>query len=78
MESAADNHQLINAKYFEQKGFGLMIEEKNLQKELFNLLQSIQKDKSILDQIKQNQVKHDDRNVFKNIKGELVKIFYED
>ena len=55
-----------------------MIEEKNLQKELFNLLQSIQKDKSILDQIKQNQVKHDDRNVFKNIKGELVKIFYED
>ena len=78
LESAADNHQLINAKYFEQKGFGLMIEEKNLQKELFNLLQSIQKDKSILDQIKQNQVKHDDRNVFKNIKGELVKIFYED
>ena len=78
LESAADDHQLINAKYFEQKGFGLIIEEKNLQKELFNLLQSIQKDKSILDQIKQNQVKHDDRSVFKNIKEELVKIFYED
>ena len=50
--------------------------KKIFKKELFNLLQSIQKDKSILDQIKQNQVKHDDdRNVFKNIKGELVKYF---
>ena len=40
------------------KGFGIMIEEKDLKTKLFNLLQSMDKDKSILNEIKTNQKKY--------------------
>ena len=60
-----------------EKGFGIMIEEKDLKNKLFNLLQSIHKDKSVLKSIKTNQKKHSDKNVFMNIKKEITKLFYE-
>ena len=53
---------------FDDKGFGIMVEEKDLKNKLFNLLQSIHKDKSMLNLIKKNQKKHSDKNVFMNIK----------
>ena len=54
-----------------------MVEEKDLKNKLFNLLQSIHKDKSMLNLIKKNQKKHSDKNVFMNIKEEIAKLFYE-
>ena len=77
MASSSENHQLKNAEYFVEKGFGIMVEEKDLKLKLFNLLQSIHQDKSMLNSIKINQKKHSDKNVFMIIEKEIKKLFYE-
>jgi len=77
LPSSAENHQLKNAQYFMEKGFGNVVEEKDIHNKLFNLLQSIHKDKSMLNTIKINQKKHSDKNVFLNINKEIIKLFYE-
>jgi len=77
LPSSAENHQLKNAQYFMEKGFGNVVEEKDIHNKLFNLLQSIHKDKSMLNTIKKNQKKHSDKNVFLNINKEITKLFYE-
>ena len=65
------------AKDFSEKGFGIMLEEKDLNNGLFNLLQSIHNDKSMLKSIEENQKKHSDKNVFVIIRNEITKLFYE-
>ena len=77
LASSSENHQLKNAKYFEEKGFGIMIEEKDIDNKLFKLLQSIHQDKSMLKSIESNQNKYSDEMVFKNIIKEITKLFYE-
>ena len=37
--SSSENHQLKNAQYFVRKGYGFMVEEKDINNKLFNLLQ---------------------------------------
>ena len=61
LPSSSENHQFLNAQFFIKKGYGYMIEEKNIKNELFNLLQSIHQDKSMLNLIKINQKKHNDK-----------------
>ena len=77
LATSSENHQLKNAKYFMKKGLGFMIEEKNIQNELFDLLQSIHKDKSMLESIKANQNMYSDKDVYKKIKKEVTKLLYE-
>ena len=77
LSSSSENHQFKNAQYFSEKGFGIMLEEKDLNNGLFNLLQSIHNDKSMLKSIEENQKKHSDKNVFVIIKKEITKLFYE-
>lgn len=77
LPSSSENHQLKNAQYFTKKGFSIMVEEKNIKNKLFDLLQSMHKDKSILNLIKINQKKHSDKGVFTTIKEEITKLFYE-
>ena len=77
LKTSSENHQQKNAEYFVKKGAGFMIEENNIENKLFDLLQSIHKDKSILSLIKKNQDKHCDKNVFTIIKKEIDKLFYE-
>ena len=71
LPSSADNHQLKNAVYFEKKGYGLLIEESKIEEDLFKLIKSIHKDKSILDKIKNKQTNHSDKEVFKNIHNQI-------
>ncbi len=78
LATSSENHQLKNAQYFERKGFGVLVEEKDIKNKLFDLLQSIHKDKSILNVMKINQNKHTDKDVFMIIKKEINKLFYED
>ena len=54
-----------------------MLEEKDVNKGLFNLLESIHNDKSMLKSIEANQKKHSDKNVFLIIGKEITKLFYE-
>ena len=77
LESSAENHQYKNAQYFNKKGYGIMIEEKNLRNKLFDLLHSIHEDKSVINSIKQNQDKHTDKNVFDIINKKIINLFYE-
>ena len=77
LASSSENHQFKNARYFSEKGFGIMLEEKDINKGLFNLLQSIHNDKQMLKLIETNQKKHSDKNVFTIIREEITKLFYE-
>ena len=77
LASSSENHQLKNAQYFNEKGLGIMLEEKDVNKGLFNLLESIHNDKSMLKSIETNQKKHSDKNVFVIIKKEITKLFNE-
>lgn len=77
LRTAADNHQFKNAKYFEKKGFGIILKEENIDDELFQLLHSMHKDKSILDNMIQKQQTHNDKFVFKKLDKEIEKLFYE-
>ena len=71
LPSSADNHQLKNAIYYEKNKYSFLIEEKNLGKELFPLLEKINNDMSLLDQIKTKQSQYSDKLVFRNIDKEL-------
>ena len=77
LTSSSENHQLKNAQYFVRKGYGFMVEEKDINSKLFNLLHSIHRDKSMLKLIKINQHKYSDKNVFTILKKEILKFFYE-
>ncbi len=77
LASSSENHQLKNAQYFSEKGFSLLVEEKDIKNKLFYLLELIHKDKSMLKKIETNQKKHSDKNVFEIIKKEITKLFYE-
>ena len=50
--SSADNHQFKNAEFYEKKGYGYLLEEKDIKNKLFNLINSIFRDKSLLKGIK--------------------------
>ena len=45
LPTSADNHQLKNAIYYEKKGFGYLIDEKDINDQLYDLIKSIYKDK---------------------------------
>jgi UDP-N-acetylglucosamine--N-acetylmuramyl-(pentapeptide) pyrophosphoryl-undecaprenol N-acetylglucosamine transferase len=77
LPTSADNHQLKNAYYYQNKNFGYLIEEKDLDNKLFDLIKSFYKDKSLIKKIKINQSQYSDKNVFNNINQQLEKIIYE-
>ena len=77
LPSSADNHQLKNALYYEKKNFSYLIEEKDLDNKLFNLIKSINEDKFLIEKIRINQSQYSDKNVFNNINKQVKKIFDE-
>ena len=77
LPTSADNHQLKNALFYEKKNFSYLIEEKDLNNELFNLIKSLYEDKSLIKKIKMNQRQYSDKYVFQNINLQLEKIIDE-
>ena len=77
LPTSADNHQFKNAFYYKKKGFGYLIEEKDLNSQLYDLIKSIFKDKSLLKNILINQGQYSDKNIFKNININVEKIINE-
>ena len=67
LPSSADNHQLKNAIHYKKNGYSYLIEEKDLEAELFKLIKEISKDLSLLDQITKKQKQYSDKSVYKNI-----------
>ena len=77
LPSSADNHQLKNAIYYKKKGFGFLIEEKDLNNELYLLIKTIYNNKSLIKNILINQNQYSDKNIFQNINIHIEKIINE-
>ena len=77
LKLSAENHQFKNAQYFENKGYGIMLEESNVEKKLFDLLKNLNNNKKMIISVKENQEKYSDKKVFSNIKDLITNLFYE-
>ena len=70
-----DNHQYLNAKYYEDKNYCWLVEESNFNSiNLFKLIKDIIIDKNKLENIRENMKKNYDNNVYKNIENIIVKL----
>ena len=76
LPQSIDNHQYLNAKYYNDKGCCWLMEQKNFSiTNLFNLLMSIFKDKKKLEDIRLNMKKNNSGDVYlkvENVIKELI------
>ena len=77
LPSSADNHQLKNAEFYKNKGYGYLLEEKNINTELYSFIKKIYIDKTLIKNILLNQRQYSDKNVFRNLKNNIDKIIDE-
>ena len=77
LPSSADDHQLKNATFYKNKNFSFLVEEKDLNDKLLNLLKEIYENMSKLDEISANQRQYSDKHVYENIHKVLDKILNE-
>ena len=68
LPTSADNHQFKNAKFYLKKGYGYLLEEKDIENKLNNLINSLFVEKSPIKTIISNQRQYSDKNVFSNLK----------
>ncbi len=74
LPSSADNHQLKNAKFFEKKGYGFLVEEREIEEKLFLLIKSIHEDKDLLNKMRKIQNKYSDKKTLKKIDKEIKEL----
>jgi UDP-N-acetylglucosamine--N-acetylmuramyl-(pentapeptide) pyrophosphoryl-undecaprenol N-acetylglucosamine transferase len=74
LSTSADNHQHKNAIYYEKKGFGYLLPEKDINNRLYKLIKSFSENKYLIKNILANQSQHSDKNVFKIINTHIEKI----
>ncbi len=77
LSTSADDHQLKNAEFYQKKGYGFLLREKEIKDKLFDLISSIFHDKSILKNIISNQRQYSDKDIFRNLNIEIKKITNE-
>ena len=77
LPTSADNHQYKNAEFYEKKGYGYLMEEKDIRNKLYNLINSMFNDKSNLNSILSNQRQYSDKDILKNLTGHIKKILNE-
>jgi len=75
LPQSIDNHQYLNAKYYNDKGCCWLIEQKNFSiTNLFNLLMSIMKDKKKLENIKLNMKKNNSVDVYSKVENAIKEL----
>tara|TARA_B100001175_G_C19488624_1_gene631313 strand:+ start:530 stop:1606 length:1077 start_codon:yes stop_codon:yes gene_type:complete len=73
--NSVDNHQFLNAKYYENEGCCWILEQKYFNKQnLHDLIVETIKNKNKLENIKQNMKKNNYTNAYKEIEKEIEKI----
>ena len=77
LPSAADNHQFFNAKYFEEKGYCFLIEEKEVSVKLYETLMDLSKNKKKLFFTQEKMNKHSDSKTLNKIEELIKKIIDE-
>jgi len=76
LPNSIDNHQYLNAKYYENKGCCWLLEQNNFNTEnLFNLIMEVIKNKNKLENIRKNMKKNYNKNVYSNIENEIKEFF---
>ncbi len=76
LPTSADNHQYKNAVFYKKKGYGYLLNEKDIKNKLFDLIYNIYKDQSLL-KILSNQRQYSDKKIFSKLDIELKKIINE-
>ena len=75
LPNSIDNHQYLNAKYYENKGCCWLLEQNNFTSEkLSNLIIEIIKNKNKLESIRENMKKNYKKNVYKDIENQVKEI----
>tara|TARA_B100001057_G_scaffold302730_1_gene302944 strand:+ start:115 stop:1209 length:1095 start_codon:yes stop_codon:yes gene_type:complete len=77
LPSSADNHQYKNAEYYKKKGYGYLLEEKDIKNKLYNLINSIFIKKSLIKNILSKQSQYSDKDIYNNLNNKLEKIINE-
>ncbi len=77
LPTSADNHQHKNAEFYEKKGYGYLLREKDIKNKLFDLIKLIFEDKLLLKNILLNQKKYSDKDIFIKLKTQIEKIINE-
>ena len=77
LPSSADNHQYINAKFYEKKGMCFLLEEKNISEDLYKLIFTNFKDNTKFNSIILNQRQYSDKDVFNKLNFNIEKIINE-
>ena len=77
LPSSADNHQLKNAEFYKKKGYGFLLEEKDIKYKLYDLIISIFKDNNRIEKILSNQRQYSDKDIFKNLDDQIKKVLNE-
>ena len=75
LPSSIDNHQLKNAKYFNEKSYCYLLEQKFLISELFNILKDAHQDRDKLYSFRQKMSKHSDKECLKKVKQIIENYF---
>ena len=69
-----DNHQYLNAKYYENRGCCLLLEQYNFNAEnLFNIIMETMKNKNKLEDIRKNMKKNYSNTVYSIVENEIKK-----
>ena len=63
--------------FIKEKGYGYLLEEKDVKDKLFDLIVSLNKNKLLIKNLLSNQRQYSDKNIFTILNKELEKILYE-
>ena len=75
LPNSVDNHQYLNAKYYENKGCCMLLEQDNFNTEnLFNLIVETIKNKNKLENIRNNMKKNYNKNVYSYIENVIKEL----
>ena len=77
LPTSADNHQYKNAEFYYKKGYGFLIEEKDINSKLFDLIKNIFEEKSLIRNILSNQSQYSDKYIYENLNIQIEKIVDE-
>ena len=75
LPSSIDNHQLKNAKYFNEKNYCFLLEQKFLLSKLLNILQDAHQNRNKLYSFKQKMSKHSDKESLMKAK-QIIKDYF--
>ena len=77
LPTSADNHQYKNAEFYEKKGYGYLLKERDIKNELFSLINQIYNDITLMKKILSNQKQHSDKEIYNNLNILIEKILNE-